>query len=187
MHYPNPNPNIKFQLEYNVRQIIRWLTDRPSPLKDRPSGERTDRQETSINRQTIGRWTDVRTDCQALDRQTVGDGQAFGWTERLSGDFEQQTDHWAMDRRMDRPSGTRRTDCWWRTGLVMNRQTVRRLRSTDRPSGHGQTYGWRTDRKLYSNVTHFLKIDTFLLPKKDSFLSRKIHQQTEGKSIWGSS
>ncbi len=86
-------------LEYNVRQTVRRWTDRPLSATDRPLGEQTDRQEPLINRQTVGRWTDVRTDhqetlinrqnvgCwtdvwtdrQALDGQTVvGDGQAFG-------------------------------------------------------------------------------------------------------------
>ncbi len=45
-------------------QAFKWMdrqtgTDRPSAM-DRLSGERTDRQETSINRQTIGQWTDFR-------------------------------------------------------------------------------------------------------------------------------
>ena len=52
-------------------------TDRPSSAMDRPLGEWTDRQETLINRQTVGPGTDVRTDHQALDGQTVGNGQAF--------------------------------------------------------------------------------------------------------------
>ncbi len=40
----------------------------------------------------------------------------------------------------DRPSGVGRTDHRRRTGLRANGQTVRRLQSTDRPSGEGQTY-----------------------------------------------
>ncbi len=64
------------------RQTIRHWMDRLSVM-DRPSGERTDHQETSINRQTIGRWTDLQvTDRPYIVLSTnrpLGDGQIYGW------------------------------------------------------------------------------------------------------------
>jgi hypothetical protein len=57
----------------------------------------------------------------------------------------------------------------------------------DRLAGDGQTVHETGDGQTVDKRHSFLKIDTFLLPKKDSFLLRKIHQKTEGKSIWGSS
>ncbi len=121
-------------LEYNVRQTIKRWMDRPLSAMDRPLGERKDRQETSINR---------------------------------------QTDRRMMDRCTDRPSGIGWTDCRQRTGLQVNGQTVRRLRSTDRPLGDGQMDGWWTDRTLFSYFTQFLRF--FPVKENPSKNRRKIN------------
>jgi hypothetical protein len=87
------------------RQTVWWWTDRLSGT-DRHSGEQTDSQETSINRQTIRRWTDLQmmdrpyiilsTD-RPLGNGLLGDGQTYKWrTDRTL--YYQQTDCWAMDR-----------------------------------------------------------------------------------------